>query len=106
MILQIFEDERQRTKREVPMDVVNHQQAERDAQRIHDDGAELVERLARTIREDGTIEPLPGLRLNRISVSSGPVHSVTMPSFCVIAQGSKEVLLGDSRYRYDPFHYL
>jgi AraC-like DNA-binding protein len=28
------------------------------------------------------------------------------PSFCVIAQGSKEVLLGDSRYRYDPLHYL
>jgi len=24
----------------------------------------------------------------------------------VIAQGSKEVLLGDSRYRYDPSHYL
>jgi hypothetical protein len=24
----------------------------------------------------------------------------------VIAQGSKEVLLGDSRYRYDPAHYL
>jgi len=24
----------------------------------------------------------------------------------VIAQGSKEVLLGDSRYRYDPDHYL
>ena len=35
-----------------------------------------------------------------------PVHSVVKPSFCVIAQGSKEVLLGDSRYRYDPFHYL
>jgi AraC-like DNA-binding protein len=25
---------------------------------------------------------------------------------CVIAQGSKEVLLGESRYRYDPSHYL
>jgi len=25
---------------------------------------------------------------------------------CVIAQGSKEVLLGESRYRYDPLHYL
>jgi AraC-like DNA-binding protein len=25
---------------------------------------------------------------------------------CVIAQGSKEILLGESRYRYDPFHYL
>jgi AraC-like DNA-binding protein len=24
----------------------------------------------------------------------------------VIAQGSKQVLLGESRYRYDPFHYL
>jgi AraC-like DNA-binding protein len=24
----------------------------------------------------------------------------------VIAQGSKEIVLGDSRYRYDPFHYL
>jgi AraC-like DNA-binding protein len=27
-------------------------------------------------------------------------------AFCVIAQGSKEVLLGDTRYRYDPAHYL
>jgi hypothetical protein len=27
-------------------------------------------------------------------------------SFCVIAQGSKEILLGDDRYRYDPAHYL
>jgi AraC-like DNA-binding protein len=25
---------------------------------------------------------------------------------CLIAQGSKEVLLGESRYRYDPSHYL
>ena len=28
------------------------------------------------------------------------------PAFCVIAQGSKEVFLGDERYRYDPAHYL
>jgi AraC-like DNA-binding protein len=35
-----------------------------------------------------------------------PVHSVVEPSVCVIAQGSKEVLLGDSRYRYDPSQYL
>ena len=27
-------------------------------------------------------------------------------SLCVIAQGSKEVLLGESRYRYDPSQYL
>lgn len=29
-----------------------------------------------------------------------------MPSFCVIAQGSQQVLLGGSLYRYDPAHYL
>src|SRR5215203_378543 len=34
------------------------------------------------------------------------VHGVSTPSFCVIAQGSKEILLGDDRYRYDPAHYL
>jgi AraC-like DNA-binding protein len=31
---------------------------------------------------------------------------VVEPSLCVVAQGSKEFLLGESRYRYDPFHYL
>jgi len=31
---------------------------------------------------------------------------VVEPSICVIAQGSKEVLLGESRYHYDPAHYL
>jgi AraC-like DNA-binding protein len=34
------------------------------------------------------------------------VYSVVEPSLCVVAQGSKEFLLGESRYRYDPFHYL
>lgn len=28
------------------------------------------------------------------------------PSFCVIAQGSKYILVGDERFRYDPAHYL
>jgi AraC-like DNA-binding protein len=27
------------------------------------------------------------------------------PAFCVIAQGSKELHLGEERYRYDPYHY-
>jgi AraC-like DNA-binding protein len=67
---------------------------------------ELVERIARAVREDGLVEPLPGLGLARVSAPREPVHGVTMPAFCVIAQGSKEVLLGDSRYRYDPLHYL
>ena len=88
------------------MDVMNHQQAERDAQRRQANRAELVERITRCVREDGSTQPLKGLHLNRLSVPRGPVHGVTQPSFCVIAQGSKDVLLGDNRYRYDPMHYL
>ena len=34
------------------------------------------------------------------------LYSVVKPSLCVIAQGSKEFLLGDSRYRYDSLNYL
>jgi AraC-like DNA-binding protein len=67
---------------------------------------ELAERIARAVREDGTVEPLEGLHLARASSPTGPMHGVSTPAFCVIAQGSKEILLGDDRYRYDPAHYL
>ncbi len=67
---------------------------------------ELAERIAQAIPEDGAVEPLKGIHLNRSSTPAGPLYGVSRPSFCVIAQGSKEVLLGDSRYRYDPAHYL
>jgi hypothetical protein len=67
---------------------------------------ELIERIARAIRADGRVEPLKGLRLNRASSPTELVHGVSDPAFCVIAQGSKEVFLGDDRYQYDPMHYL
>jgi AraC-like DNA-binding protein len=67
---------------------------------------ELVERIARAIREDGTVVPLEGLRLRRASSPTELGHGVSYPALCVIAQGSKEILLGDNRYRYDPAHYL
>jgi AraC-like DNA-binding protein len=67
---------------------------------------ELAERIARAVPEDGRAEPLKGLHLNRSSTPTDPLHGVSEPSFCVIAQGSKEVLLGDSRFRYDAAHYL
>src|SRR5579883_1431 len=94
------------TGEEVPMAVMLLQSAEREAERLHAQREELVERIGRAIRDDGTIQPLPGLSLSRASVPLQPVHSVLEPSVCVIAQGSKEVLLGESRYRYDPAHYL
>jgi AraC-like DNA-binding protein len=67
---------------------------------------ELAGRIARAVREDGTVEPQEGLHLARTSSPTEAVHGVSTPSFCVIAQGSKEILLGDDRYRYDPAHYL
>src|SRR5437588_12065746 len=88
------------------MDVMNHQQAEREAQRIQANREELVERIARALRADGTAQPLPGLHLYRHSFPLEQVYSLVEPSMCVVAQGSKEFLLGESRYRYDPFHYL
>jgi AraC-like DNA-binding protein len=82
------------------------QQAERAAQRMAANRAELVERLAQAVPTDGTERPLPGLAVSRRSVPEQALHSVTEPSLAVIAQGSKEVLLGETRYRYDPAHYL
>src|SRR5215203_5668272 len=88
------------------MDTIRLQGSERGAHREHAYREELAERLARAVPADGRVEPLKGLHLNRASTPTEPLYGVTKPSFCVIAQGSKEVLLGESRYRYDPAHYL
>src|SRR2546423_13048143 len=106
LILQIFQMSDRETREEVPMNVMIHQKAEREAELMQANREELVEQIARAIREDGTVQLLQGLHLSRCSLPLKPVHSVLEPSVCVIAQGSKEVLLGDSRYRYDPSQYL
>ncbi|HYF62064.1 MAG TPA: AraC family transcriptional regulator [Herpetosiphonaceae bacterium] len=67
---------------------------------------ELVARITRMLPADGSAEPLPGLHFHRVSAPTEPLHSVTAPAFCVIAQGSKVVLLGNGHYRYDPANYL
>src|SRR5262245_6261220 len=81
-------------------------QAEREAHRAQSSRDELVDLIARAVREDGSAEPLKGLHLHRSSSPREPLHSVYDPVFCVIAQGSKEVFLANERYLYDPFHYL
>jgi AraC-like DNA-binding protein len=90
----------------IAMNSMNPQPVERDAQREQANRAELVERIARAVHEDGKVEPLKGLRLNRASAPTELAHGVSDPAFCVIAQGSKEVFLGDDRYQYDPMNYL
>jgi AraC-like DNA-binding protein len=86
--------------------LIDDPQARREADRAQANREELTERIAQAIRRDGTIESLKGLHFNRASSPSECLHSVSIPAFCVIAQGSKEVLLGDNRYQYDPMHYL
>jgi AraC-like DNA-binding protein len=67
---------------------------------------DLVERVARAVGEDGTVELPGGLRLRRASSPTELGHRVSFPALCVVAQGSKEVWLGNDLYRYDPAHYL
>jgi AraC-like DNA-binding protein len=88
------------------MDVTNDQQTERDAQRLQAGREELVDLMMTTVKQDGVIETLPGLHLGRLSAPMEKLHSVLEPSLCVIAQGSKVVFVGGSRYQYDPFRYL
>src|SRR5215208_4812852 len=94
------------TSEEATMDLMNHRQSEQEAHRAQANRDELVERIARAIREDGTVEPLEGLQLRRASSPTELGHGVSFPALCLIAQRSKEILLGDHRYRYDPTHYL
>jgi AraC-like DNA-binding protein len=81
------------------------QRAERDAQVVEAYKNELVERIARAITEDGTVEPFKDVYLRRFSSPTEPVLNLAAPNFHVIAQGSKEAQLGEERYRYDPYHY-
>jgi AraC-like DNA-binding protein len=77
-----------------------------EAGRIETIQAEMRERIARALPDDGHVEPFEGLGFFRRSSPTEPFHSVSDQAFCVIAQGSKQVLLGDDHYRYDPAHYL
>lgn len=86
--------------------LTNDPQRKREADRVQANREELTERIAQTICQDGAIEPLKGLHFNRSSSLGECFHSVSIPAFCAIAQGSKEVLLGSDRYQYDPMHYL
>jgi len=66
--------------------------------------AALIEQFTGTDGAHAT--PLPRLFLHRLSERSAPVHTVYEPAFCIIAQGSKEVVSGDRIYAYDASKYL
>ena len=80
--------------------------SDREHLRMQANREEMVERIKRAVPEDGQAQPLEGLYLFHSSVPRVHMHTLAVPSFCVIAQGSKEIMVGESLYRYDPFHYL
>jgi hypothetical protein len=51
----------------------------REAERLYVQRQELVERIGRAIPADGTIQPLPGLHLTRVSVPF-TIHRVLKPA--------------------------
>jgi AraC-like DNA-binding protein len=88
------------------MDPMNRLDSEREVRVAQAGREELAERVGQVVREEGTFDLPAGLRLLRSSSPTELEHGVSFPAFCVVAQGSKEVLLGDDRYRYDANHYL
>jgi AraC-like DNA-binding protein len=92
--------------REDVMDSIDHLAPESGTRGAQDGHEELAERVRRVVHEAGTFDLSGGLRLLRAPSPTELEHGVSFPAFCVVAQGSKEVLLGDELYRYDSNHYL
>jgi AraC-like DNA-binding protein len=88
------------------MDLMNRPHSEREVRVAQAGREELAERVGRVVREEGIIDLPGGLRLLCASSPTELGHGVSFPAFCVVAQGSKEVLLGDDLYRYDANNYL
>jgi AraC-like DNA-binding protein len=77
-----------------------------EARRRQADLEELAQRIARVAHGDGGVEVQPGLHFHRGSCTTERFHGVSEPALCVIAQGSKQIVVGEERLRYDPAHYL
>ncbi|WPB55372.1 AraC family transcriptional regulator [Xylophilus sp. GOD-11R] len=69
--------------------------------------AELAAMIERKTGTDGMHDSVyPPLGFARTTQIHHPVHSVCEPAFCILAQGSKRVLLGEEAYIYDSNQYL
>ncbi|RYX84434.1 AraC family transcriptional regulator [bacterium] len=88
------------------MNTMNQEQLTRRYGQEQSHRQELVEYLNQAMPYDGKNEAFKGIFLLRASSCAGAVHAVTEPSLCIIAQGSKEIFLGEERYQYDPYSYL
>lgn len=68
---------------------------------------ELAALIARFAPTDGVHDTaIPRVKVVRLSQPSEPMHGLHEPALCIIAQGAKQVILGDQVYRYDASHCL
>lgn len=79
---------------------------ENEKQRDKLNRIEFIELLQRAMPNDGVQEPMEGLTLLRTSRTTETIHAVLKPSLCIIAQGSKEIYLGEERFKYEPCSFL
>ncbi len=68
-----------------------------------DDVRELIARHCVTRREQ---TPIRGLLLLRDEEPSAPANTMYRPTLCVVAQGRKQVVLGERIFQYDSSTYL
>jgi len=85
---------------------MNRTDAKRDEQWVQSNREELLERMARALPEDGWTEALEDLFLARVTKPMESPLALYQPAFCFVAQGGKQVLVGEEVLRYDPGHYL
>ena len=78
----------------------------REEQWVQSNREELLERMARALPEDGAREALDGLFLAHLTKPMESTLALYQPAFCFVAQGGKQVLVGEDVLWYDPGHYL
>lgn len=71
----------------------------------------MLKNLAKAVQKHIPLDGMQQTSINELTLyrSSSPTEhdaAVYEPALVVMAQGSKEVVLGDTSYRYDPNHYL
>lgn len=79
----------------------------RKADRLEVAQAELATRIARWTGENNRLATaIPSLTLHRWETPTEPTSNILPASLCLIAQGSKRVILGEDVYVYDANHFL
>src|SRR5918911_871759 len=85
---------------------MNRQEAEFEKRKMQINREELIERMIRIAPENSVSEVFPAIFIYRSSKPTESDISVLKPAFCIIAQGSKDVLLNDELFHYDSGSYL